>query len=63
MLKLHKDQDILDDVEFIRVNYTEYFDSLAIRNRDTDRVVFDLIPTNETKRYGPLAVWFLLLES
>ena len=51
-MKLNREQDFLNDVEFIRKNYSDYFDSLCIRSRDPERVVFEVIPLNETKRYG-----------
>ncbi len=56
MLKVHQEHDILDDIEFIKTHYSAYFDSLAVRDRDPEKVVFDLIPANEAKRYAFLAV-------
>jgi hypothetical protein len=45
-------EDVLSDAEFIRNNYRGYFDSMSIRKRNKDSVLFDLIPLNDTSRYG-----------
>jgi hypothetical protein len=46
-----KSESVLDDVEFIQKNYSDYFESLHIRQRSTDRVLFDVIPSKAVGRY------------